>query len=158
MAIITCKECRNPVSTEAKACPGCGAKPPKQTSLATILFGGAFTVAVGMMVFMGGGKIDIPHAVAAPAIKSAEGARFDFVMDTTRAVRQAMRNPESLKWESVKANDAGTVACLQYRSQNGFGGMGRETVVVANNKVSNKASDLKKHCSQPMHDEIAAAQ
>lgn len=32
MALVKCKECGEKVSTEAKACPKCGAKPPKKTS------------------------------------------------------------------------------------------------------------------------------
>lgn len=32
MALINCKDCGKEVSTEAKACPHCGAKPPKTPS------------------------------------------------------------------------------------------------------------------------------
>jgi len=28
MALIACKECGKPISSDAKSCPGCGAKPP----------------------------------------------------------------------------------------------------------------------------------
>jgi len=37
MALVKCKECGSKVSTGAKACPNCGAKPPKKTSLFTWL-------------------------------------------------------------------------------------------------------------------------
>lgn len=37
MALVTCKECGNKVSTKAKLCPSCGAKVKKQTSLVTWL-------------------------------------------------------------------------------------------------------------------------
>lgn len=37
MAIVKCKECGGKVSTKAKSCPNCGAKPPKKTSLFTWL-------------------------------------------------------------------------------------------------------------------------
>ncbi|MCG3744583.1 hypothetical protein ACXHPE_17315 [Vibrio cincinnatiensis] len=45
MALVKCKECGEKVSTKAKSCPNCGAKPPKKTSIVTwavlvlILFG-----------------------------------------------------------------------------------------------------------------------
>jgi hypothetical protein len=45
VALVKCKECGEKVSTTAKACPNCGAKPPKKTSIVTwtvlalILFG-----------------------------------------------------------------------------------------------------------------------
>jgi RNA polymerase subunit RPABC4/transcription elongation factor Spt4 len=35
MALVKCKECGEQVSTSAKACPKCGAKPPKKTSVLT---------------------------------------------------------------------------------------------------------------------------
>lgn len=35
MALVDCKECGQKVSTKAKACPNCGAKPAKKTSLFT---------------------------------------------------------------------------------------------------------------------------
>lgn len=35
MALVKCKECGEGVSTKAKICPKCGAKPPKKTSLVT---------------------------------------------------------------------------------------------------------------------------
>lgn len=37
MALVKCKECGEDVSTKAKACPKCGAKAPKKTSLFTWL-------------------------------------------------------------------------------------------------------------------------
>lgn len=37
MALVKCKECGEKVSTKAKACPNCGAKAPKKTSLFTWL-------------------------------------------------------------------------------------------------------------------------
>ena len=35
MALVICKECGEQVSTKAKTCPSCGAKPPKKTSIVT---------------------------------------------------------------------------------------------------------------------------
>jgi RNA polymerase subunit RPABC4/transcription elongation factor Spt4 len=35
MSLVKCKECGEKVSTKAKTCPNCGAKPPKKTSLLT---------------------------------------------------------------------------------------------------------------------------
>lgn len=37
MALVKCKECGTEVSSSAKACPKCGAKPPKKTSMFTWL-------------------------------------------------------------------------------------------------------------------------
>jgi len=35
MAMVKCKECGSQVSSKAKSCPNCGAKPPKKTSIVT---------------------------------------------------------------------------------------------------------------------------
>ena len=37
MALVKCKECSTEISTSAKACPKCGAKPPQKTSVVTWL-------------------------------------------------------------------------------------------------------------------------
>jgi predicted nucleic acid-binding Zn-ribbon protein len=47
MAIRNCGECKKEVSTEAIACPNCGAKQPKKTSRTTWLIAGLFAFAAG---------------------------------------------------------------------------------------------------------------
>lgn len=50
MALMKCKECGNEVATSAKACPKCGNKTPKKTSLFTWIIGGFFVlIVIGMM-------------------------------------------------------------------------------------------------------------
>lgn len=46
MALTKCKECGEVVSTKADACPKCGAKRPKGTSIGTWLIGGFFALVV----------------------------------------------------------------------------------------------------------------
>lgn len=46
MALVKCKECGEEVSTKAKACPKCGAKAPKKTSLFTWLVVAFIVVAI----------------------------------------------------------------------------------------------------------------
>jgi hypothetical protein len=58
MALVKCKECDEQVSTSAKACPKCGAKPPKKTSTITWI--------VGIVVAFG-----IYGAIRAPSAKTA---------------------------------------------------------------------------------------
>lgn len=68
MAIVPCKECGNDISTEAKACPKCGAPPPKAppgsffgagAKSPGCLFIGA-AIFLGLMVF--GGSYKTPTA------------------------------------------------------------------------------------------------
>lgn len=51
MALINCKECGNQVSTQAKNCPTCGAKMPKQTSVITWIIVGIIGVVVMANIF-----------------------------------------------------------------------------------------------------------
>lgn len=44
MALVTCTECTAEISSEAKTCPKCGAKPVKKTSLTTWIVGIVFLV------------------------------------------------------------------------------------------------------------------
>lgn len=50
MALLQCKDCSGPLSSDAKSCPKCGAKPPRQTSLFTKIVGGFFVLVVVSMV------------------------------------------------------------------------------------------------------------
>lgn len=52
MALIKCKECGHDVSTEAKACTNCGAKPKKPASVVQVIVG-LFAVAVVLSMFSG---------------------------------------------------------------------------------------------------------
>lgn len=71
MAVGKCKECGGQVSSSAKACPHCGAAPPKRTSVVTWLFGGIFGFSlIGMVISLA--VPESPEQVAAQAIRSAE--------------------------------------------------------------------------------------
>lgn len=47
MALVACKDCKTEMSDQAKACPKCGAPPPKGMSRGSILF----LVCVGVIAF-----------------------------------------------------------------------------------------------------------
>jgi hypothetical protein len=59
MALIKCKECGKEVSSEAKTCPYCGAKPKTKTSLFTwviTVIAGFFVFNAAMNIFFGSHK------------------------------------------------------------------------------------------------------
>lgn len=67
MALLKCPDCSGPVSSDAKACPKCGAKPPRRTSLFTKIVGGLFALFVVSLVFSGNGnKGSTSPSVASP--------------------------------------------------------------------------------------------
>lgn len=74
------------------------------------------------------------------------------VVTLARAVKERMRDPDSLVWEEMRANEDGSVVCLEYRAKNGFGGMNREFVIYAKETLSAKSKDYNRHCTQPLKD------
>lgn len=122
MALIKCKECGGDVSTEAGACPKCGAKPPKQTSTATIVIGGFFALVVGSYVLNSTGSQGSKSAP--PAAKSAEEVKADLELNTAiavgRVLKKSAKDPSSFKMESFVVYPGGP-ACYEYRAKNSFG-------------------------------------
>jgi hypothetical protein len=70
-------------------------------------------------------KAELDATVAAKKEKEAESNRNTASMGAALQLWGSMRNPDSFILEKARANDDGSVVCLWYRSQNGFGGMNR---------------------------------
>ena len=69
MAITTCKECGKQVSTEAKACPHCGAAAPaKKKAKGGIGKWLLIVFAIGVVAAVLPKKVFIPVAVTSPTI------------------------------------------------------------------------------------------
>ena len=65
-----------------------------------------------------------------------ENEDFQWATAGALTLRDAMRNPDSFKLESVHIMPKEKVVCYQYRSQNGFGGMTRGNAVITKDKMS----------------------
>lgn len=87
MTIVKCKECGGDVSTTAKSCPKCGAKPPKRTSLLTWIFGGVVLVVVLKIV---ASSDDRAESVAANSPKI--NAPSELVSDGSTSARPMAAN------------------------------------------------------------------
>ena len=96
-------------------------------------------------------------AASAPKAQTAEDARFDLAFHSAKAVKSALRDPSSVRWDFVGVNDAGTVACIKYHAKNGFGGYGASFAVIENNNASDKQADWNRNCTKPLHDQTVAA-
>lgn len=157
MSLIKCNECGNEVSTEAKTCPKCGVKVKKPTSsatkLAVILLGIAF---VGAIVSENE-SASVPETPEIKAQKEAESKRYVAAFGTSKTIRSSMRDPESLKFETLLVNDDSSVVCAEYRARNGFGGMNRELMIVTKDKTSQSTAAWNKHCTKSMYDMMWAA-
>lgn len=173
MPLTPCRECGHEISSEALACPKCGAPPlpPKEPEQPPVKkaknnpLGVAFLIVIftigGYVALFGEKKPPAPPSpapVAAPtpkpveltpeqkAAKALEEKRSDSTVKAALHIRSGLRNPDSLKWEVIKASDDGNIVCMGYRAQNGFGGMNREQAVVVGTKISSTPENVKKHC------------
>ena len=78
-----------------------------------------------------------PEQAAASAVQDRrERAAYAGVI----VLKSAMRNPDSFILESVYVSDAGA-ACIEYRAQNGFGGMNRESAVIGNGRAATSSDN-----------------
>lgn len=73
-----------------------------------------------------------------------------------RNIRAANRNPDSVVWEAVLANADADIICIQFRGQNGFGGMARQVLVSARNTLSSDELAWRRSCGGKMQDMIYA--
>lgn len=62
------------------------------------------------------------------------------------AIKNAARNPDSVSFETVYTDKQGSVVCVVYRAQNGFGGMNKEMLAVDENGAHQNSSFWNKHC------------
>lgn len=160
MALIKCHECGTDVSTDAKTCPKCGAKVKKSSSGAGTMLIIGLVAAIFLAAMTGGTGSNTssdPETPEQKAQKEAETVRYAVAAATSKLLRDTMRDPESIKFESLRVSENADTVCMEYRARNGFGGMNREFMVVSGEKTSQKASAWNKHCTKPMYDMMWAS-
>ncbi len=158
MALIKCKECGENVSSKAKACPNCGAKPPAQTSLFTwlVLFTILYLVLSPMLSDVGQLGMTPEERAAYQAQRETERQAererkaqqeikekrkgFHCLSDwdgshdgVVRFVKARLRDPDSFEHietriSAVDENGQHTLI-MQYRAANGFGGINLESAL-----------------------------
>jgi hypothetical protein len=69
---------------------------------------------------------------------------------SAKALKAGLRNPGSLDFDEILANDDGSVICMTYRAQNGFGGMNLERVVFKDGKASQARTSWRANCANKM--------
>ncbi|MGV6397002.1 zinc ribbon domain-containing protein [Pseudomonas caspiana] len=140
MAVVKCKECGAQVSTKAKACPSCGAKPPKKTSalvwILAALFAFIFLKSCYSVVTGDGPPPKSPEALAEQAkskeldaalakekeaAKSLEDKKTAALWAARQSVTKILNDPDSAKFGKVVYRDPGFV-CGYVNAKNGFGG------------------------------------
>ena len=147
MAMTKCKECGQPVSTKAVACPHCGAKVARQNigcgGLIIVVFIGVIVVGVIGSQMGDHSTPTASHVVSppapshepTPAEKEAEekakkrDVQIGLAQLGAKTLKSSMRDPDSFKLEAALVMEDGAV-CYEYRARNGFGGMNRGQAVL----------------------------
>ena len=167
MAMITCGECGASVSTEAKSCPSCGAnrkvfrrpagtkKPMSWPKKFGIAFAAMFGLGVVGQIITGGSN---PAAQAESPQDKQKSHRDYQAYLSAKALKASLRNPDSLSFDSILANDDGSIICMAYRAQNGFGGMNIGHVVFKNGDPSESHASWHAHCAGKMLNDVTAVQ
>jgi len=145
--MTNCRECGAAISTRAAACPQCGARAKKKTSVLTWIAAAVAAGVVGSCVAglqPGHEQRDARQAATAAseaaktpeqraseaAAKAKTEAEFQFVVSAARAAKAAMKDPASFELVTAGLTDAGT-ACLIYRGKNSFNAVTTEQLAVA---------------------------
>jgi hypothetical protein len=90
---------------------------------------------------------------AASAAKAQKEMTLLVVVAAMTAVKRTLRDPDSVQWESVLANDDATLICIEYRARNGFGGMDSGHIVIDKTSSSRTVSAWNRQCAnKPLHD------
>lgn len=155
MAIISCGECGASASTEAKVCPGCGAsrkvfrrpagarKPMSWPKKIGVGFGALIGLSVVIQAATGGGQT---VQAETPQEKQSKQRGYAAYL-SAKALKAGLRNPDSLDFDEILANDDGSVICMTYRAQNGFGGMNLERAVFKDGKPSQTRASWRANCA-----------
>lgn len=151
----TCAGCGLGVQNKVSACPHCGATPKSSIGTAAIavaVLGGALVLANLAPLLAPDAKPEAargaPATVAAkPAPDPASEGRVRQALVVATLIKTGLRDPESVSWQHIRANDDATVVCLEYRARNGFGGLSLERATYAKGRLSNESSAWNKYCA-----------
>lgn len=161
MALIACHECNHQVSSEAQACPSCGARPrPPERAKDP-----GHPIALGVCVLFGGAFLwwifsTLPSAPAkSPAETAADAQKqrdFQSVVAVLRYIKGEMKNPKSFALVSAKMLPGQTV-CVEYRGTNSFNAVVTSRYVMSNTVSSASAEAWSSHCAGRAGTDFSAA-
>ena len=80
-----------------------------------------------------------------PPPMTLEDVRDTKVKKMGAALKYSLRDPGSVQWLTIYANDRADIICFEYRAKNGFGGFNIEQTAVVNEEFG----DWQKYCSTP---------
>lgn len=136
MALFNCHECGHSISTTAKACPSCGAKPkpPKKEpsfKKAYVLVGLAVLAIIIYKRDNGGSAAPASATAERPVVDCAERSCLEhrsvaWIDRAKGAIKQKLKDPESAEFQRVKffaqREKLPPLVCGEVNAKNSFGG------------------------------------
>ena len=140
MAMITCWECKDEISSNAVHCPKCGAK-KKKPRIFLKLFAVFFVVSIATSII--NLSLETPEQkavyrerqIAEDAARQEEQRPRLTAMHAARVLRKLQRNPDSFKVETAVYIKNRQIVCFLYRSQNGCGGMNAGHAIASETEI-----------------------
>lgn len=140
MAIVKCRECGSKISSEAKACPQCGATKKRRTLkvllgiLALLLFVVYLNASSSdhqakktkNLTLKEGGEADDLRKKEKQENADKEIERHSLIASAKNALKERLREPDSAEFKNViivTYQDKLNVVCGEVNAKNGFGGM-----------------------------------
>lgn len=154
MALVKCRECNAEISSKAKVCPKCGAK-PRRIGFWSLSFFILFLVFIVGKLFSPPDSQPASNTANSQLVTKQENTPEDMrnakVALYSGAIKANSRDPKSIEWISIRGNQDGSIICFKYRGRNGFGGVNVENLVIANDKTSTVWNS---HCHEEGVEEI----
>ena len=162
MALVKCRECGTEISSKANACPKCGIA-IKHTSLLAKVVLALILICFGFAILgqFSSGTSSSPQPEQTPeekAKKDREYAQYGAAVAAADSLKKSLRDPDSLKFDSMRVSEDAKVICAEYRAKNGFGGMNRAILVFVDGEGSEDKKVWNKNCAGKMTDQLYAVQ
>lgn len=152
MALVKCRECGAQISTKAASCPSCGAKVRKTSLVAWLALGVVVLSVVGAMFGKSSEGGAPQKSREQTEAEKADNARAGVALALAKTIRDAAKDPDSIKFHSVRVSNDTKTACADFTGRNGFGGATRSSAVLVGTQISMSAEAWNKHCLAAMPD------
>lgn len=124
MGLVKCTECAKDVSDKAEACPHCGVKRPKKTSMTTWAAGIFMVAIIGSYISSQDKARDAAAAKPIPSPEQVAAAKKsdDELISAAvvlRSIKRSMKNPKSFDLDSFLIFPGGG-ACYEFHATNSF--------------------------------------
>lgn len=148
MTMLTCRECKAAISSEAKACPHCGVSAPARTPpvIGGFVIAAIIALAVIIAAFL---ALAMSAAKISPAEKALNNEDEEAAVGAVRLRDEMMRNPVRFQLALSFVVDH-EWHCYVFRGENGFGGLNQDVAVYHNNDLEVGAGalpDWTAHCT-----------